>query len=128
MFLSFYKGVGRCPAQTKNCFFLFLWNKANYSHLDKYKSEKPQKYWPALTLRVDGRCLPAKRLQTFSGTDSPNAQCYIFPFNAHCPCCISWPTEQISERHFCEVSIFFLNREHNKNLLTMAGHQNKSRL
>ena len=37
-----------------------------------------------------------------------------------CPSCISWPTEQISERHFCEVSIFFLNREHNKNLLTMA--------
>ena len=37
-----------------------------------------------------------------------------------CPCCISWQTEQTSERHFCEVSIFFLNIEHNKNILTMA--------
>ena len=24
LFLSFYKGVGRCPAQTKNCFFSFF--------------------------------------------------------------------------------------------------------
>ena len=38
LFLSFYKGMGRCPAQTKNCFFLYLWNKSNYSHLYKYKS------------------------------------------------------------------------------------------